>query len=400
MSDNTSNWEWVVGGFYYYKRRDVDFAYRASDEFLDARGLTGLPNDTYTLFYNHTNIHEAAGFGELTYRFSDSFWVTGGLRYGSISVQTITEEGGYQSNYLTAALTGYSGPLAIAPVVAATGEKASASKFAWKGSVSYKPSDDITTYATVSTGFRSPIVNARAGLPSLNDPNDIIIPDGASSDKLINYEVGLKGTWFDGRFTANLAAYLIDWKNIQVQANRVSDSVQFATNIGAARSKGIEFELMMNPADGFTINLNGSFNDSKVTELTAEEAAFSGAVEGARLASPHFQGSALVKYAFDIGDDARGYVSTTVTHVGSFPGLFQYVAGQPGVEQPTYDYTDSFENVNAHIGYERDNWSLIAYAENLFDNHETTYVHPEAFLASRYGTLRPRTVGLRFSIEY
>lgn len=400
VSDNTSNWEWVVGGFYYYKRRDVDFAYRASDEFLDARGLTGLPNDTYTQFYNHTNIHEAAGFGELTYRFSDSFWVTGGLRYGSISVQTITEDGGYQSNYLTAALTGYSGPLAIAPVVAATGEKASASKFAWKGSVSYKPTDDITTYATVSTGFRSPIVNARAGAPSLNDPNDIIIPDGASSDKLINYEVGLKGTWFDGRFTANLAAYIIDWKNIQVQANRVSDSVQFATNIGAARSKGIEFELMMNPADGFTINLNGSFNDSKVTELTAEEAAFSGAVEGARLASPHFQGSALVKYAFDIGDDARGYVSTTVTHVGSFPGLFQYVAGQPGVEQPTYDYTDSFENVNAHIGYERDNWSLIAYAENLFDNHETTYVHPEAFIASRYGTLRPRTVGLRFSIEY
>ena len=400
VSDNTSNWEWVVGGFYYYKRRDVDFAYRASDEFLDARGLTGLPSDTYTQYYNHTNIHEAAGFGELTYRFSDSFWITGGLRYGSISVQTITEDGGYQSNYLTAALTGYSGPLAIAPVVAATGEKASASKFAWKGSVSYKPTDDITTYATVSTGFRSPIVNARAGVPSLNDPNDIVIPDGASSDKLINYEVGLKGTWFDGRFTANLAAYIIDWKNIQVQANRVSDSVQFATNIGAARSKGIEFELMMNPADGFTINLNGSFNDSKVTELTAEEAAFSGAVEGARLASPHFQGSALVKYAFDIGDDARGYVSTTITHVGSFPGLFQYVAGQPGVEQPTYDYTDSFENVNAHIGYERDNWSLIAYVENLFDNHETTYVHPEAFIASRYGTLRPRTVGLRFSIEY
>lgn len=400
VSDNTSNWEWVVGGFYYYKRRDVDFAYRASDDFLDARGLTGLPNDTYTLFYNHTNIHEAAGFGELTYRFSDKLWVTGGLRYGSISVQTITEDGGYQSNYLVAALTGYSGPLTVTPVVAATGEKASASKFAYKGSISYKPTDDITTYATVSTGFRSPVVNARAGLPSLNDPNDIIIPDGANSDKLINYEIGLKGSWFDGKFTANLAAYIIDWKNIQVQANRVSDSVQFATNIGAARSKGIEFELAMNPVKGLTINLNGSFNDSKVTELTAEEAAFSGAIEGARLASPHFQGSALVKYAFDIGDDARGYASTTITHVGSFPGLFQYVAGQPGVEQPTYDYTDAFENVNVHLGYERENWSVIAYAENLFDNHETTYVHPEAFIASRYGTLRPRTVGLRFSIEY
>ncbi|WP_417461255.1 TonB-dependent receptor [Kordiimonas sp.] len=400
VSDNTSNWEWVIGGFYYYKRRDVDFAYRASDEFLSDRGLTGLPNDTYTQFYNHTNIHELAGFGELTYRFSDKLWVTGGLRYGGTKVQTITEDGGYQSNYLTAALTGYSGPLAVAPVLAAEGEEASASRFAYKGSISYKPADNITTYATISTGFRTPIVNARAGAASLNDPTDIIIPDGASSDKLTNYEVGLKGSWMDGKFTANLAAYIIDWKNIQVQANRVSDSVQFATNIGAARSKGIEFEFFMNPADGLTMSLNGSFNDAKVTDLTPEEAAFSGAVQGARLASPHFQGSALIKYAFDIGDDARGYVSTTITHVGSFPGLFQYVAGQPGVEQPTYDYTESFENVNVHVGYEKDTWSLVAYVQNLFDDHSITYVHPEAFIASRYGTLRPRTIGLRFSYEY
>jgi outer membrane receptor protein involved in Fe transport len=400
VSDNTSKWEWVIGGFYFYKRRDVDFTYRASDEFLQERGLTGLDSDAYQIFFNHTNIHELAGFGELTYRFSDKFWITGGLRYGNIDVQTITEDGGYQSNYLTAALTGYSGPLTVTPVVGSVGEKASAGKFVYKGSVSYKPADNITTYATVSTGFRSPVVNARAGLPSLNDPNDIIIPEGATSDNLTNYEVGLKGVWFDGKLTANLAAYLIDWKNIQVQANRVSDSVQFATNIGGARSKGFEFEVAMYPTDGLSINLNGSFNDAKVTDLTEEEAGFSGAVDGARLASPHFQGSALIKYGFDIGDDARGFVATTITHVGSFPGLFQYVAGQPGVEQPTYGYTDAFENVNVRIGYEKDTWSVIAYAENLFDDRSITYVHPEAFLASRYGTLRPRTVGLRFSYEY
>jgi hypothetical protein len=35
------------------------------------------------------------------------------------------------------------------------------------------------------------------------------------------------------------------------------------------------------------------------------------------------------------------------------------------------------------------------YVENVFDDHSITYIHPEAFLVSRFGTLRPRTVGIR-----
>ncbi|WP_417320163.1 TonB-dependent receptor [Emcibacter sp.] len=401
VSDSGGKIEWVVGGFYFYKRRDVDFSYRASDAFLEARGLTGLDSDTYQSLFNHSNQNELAGFGELTYHVSDKLWVTGGLRYGSNDVQTITEEGGYASNYLAAALTpGYSGPLTITPIEPAVGEKAKASRFSYKASVSYSPTEDITGYATVSTGFRTPVVNAYGGRTSLVDPNDIIIPDGSSSDKLVNYEIGLKGTWLDGKLTANLAAYLIDWNNIQVQANRVSDSVQFVTNIGAAQSKGFEFEIAAVPVEGLTINLVGSLNDSKVTDLTAEEAAISGAVEGARLSSPHFQGSATVTYAFDVNPEWQGYVSGTISHVGSYPGLFQYVPGQPGVESPTYDYTEAFNNMNLSAGMENDRWTLIAYVQNVLDDDSHTYVHPEAFLGSRYGTLRPRTFGVRASFEY
>jgi iron complex outermembrane receptor protein len=50
--------------------------------------------------------------------------------------------------------------------------------------------------------------------------------------------------------TINVAFYLIDWSNIQAQANRVSDSVQFATNIGAARSKGFEARDGGGPGEG------------------------------------------------------------------------------------------------------------------------------------------------------
>src|SRR5690606_35935348 len=101
--------------------------------------------------------------------------------------------------------------------------------------------------------------------------------------ELISYEVGLKGRWLNGRLAANLALYHIDWNDIQVQANRVSDQVQFATNIGGAYSQGLEFEFMAIPATGWTIALNGAINNAEVDTLTPQEAAISGAVMGARL---------------------------------------------------------------------------------------------------------------------
>src|SRR5690606_36991021 len=148
-----------------------------------------------------------------------------------------------------------------------------------------------TTYAAVATGFRPPIVNALAGSVSAIDPTDIVIPYGADSDNLINYEIGLKGRFFNDRLFANLAAYWIDWNDLQVQANRVSDSIQFATNIGEVTSRGLEFELFALPFEGLTVALTGAWNDSKVTALTPLEAAISGAVLDHRLAGPEFSAS-------------------------------------------------------------------------------------------------------------
>ncbi|MFN3522542.1 MAG: TonB-dependent receptor [Phenylobacterium sp.] len=399
-SDPGGDWDWVVGGFYLDRRLDVDYNYRSRPDYLARRGFTGLPDEYYQRQQNHTNSQELAGFGELTYRFSDRLWATAGLRYGGFEAQSFVE-GGYTSNYLAAALNPfYPGPLVITQVAPATGVKAKETGPSWKLSVSYKPSSAVTTYATVSTGFRTPVVNAFAGRASVVDPTDIVIPPGADSDDLTNYEIGLKGRWLDGRLSANLAAYWIDWKNIQVQANRVSDSVQFATNIGKAVSKGLEFEIVALPADGLTLGVNGSFNEAKVTQLSPTEAAISGAVEGARLASPKFQGAAYVNYGFDLTPEARANLSAVVQHVGSFPGLFPNTPGRPGVISPTYAYTEAYTNVNATFAVAFGQVTAAAYVENLFDSRKITYVHPEAFIASRFAVQRPRTVGVRVGYEF
>ncbi|MFZ5719160.1 MAG: TonB-dependent receptor [Pseudomonadota bacterium] len=399
-SDPGGKWDWVIGGFYLDRRLDVDFNYRSRPDYLAFRGFTGLADEYYQRQQNHTNSQELAGFGNLTYRFNDRLWVTGGLRYGGFEAQSFVE-GGYTSNYLLAALTpGFRGPLTITQVAPATGVKAKESGPSWKLSLSYKPSDNVTTYATISTGFRTPVVNAFAGRVSVVNPNDIVIPPGADSDDLTNYEIGLKGRWFGGRLSANLAAYWIDWENIQVQANRVSDSVQFATNIGKAVSRGLEFEVVALPAEGLTVGVNGAFNEAEVTKLSPTEAAISGAGEGVRLASPRFQGAAYFNYGFDLTPEARANLSAVVQRVGKYPGLFPYIPGRPGVLQPTYDYTEAYTNVNATFAVAYERLTAAVYVENLFDSRKVTYVHPEAFIASRYAEQRPRTIGVRLGYDF
>lgn len=398
-SDPGGKFDWVIGGFFLDRRHDVDYFYRSSPAFLAARGITGLPDEYYQRQYNHALSHETAGFGELTYRITDRVWLTGGLRYGGLDSQVYVE-GGYNSNYLGAALTpGFSGPLAVVPIAAATGVKAKERRPSYKVSASFQPVPEVTTYATVSTGFRAPVVNGFAGRPSLVDPNDLVIPNGAETDKIQNYEIGAKSTWFNGRLNSNLAAYLIDWSDIQVQANRVSDSVQFATNIGEARSKGFEFEITALPLQGLQIGLSGSFNQAHVTKLTPQEAAISGALPDARLAAPKFQGAAYLNYGFDVTAGARGFFSAAFQHVDSFPSSFPRVPGAPARVLPTYGYTDSYNNVNLTLGAMLGKLTLTTYVENLFNDDSVTYIHPEAFLASRFGTMRPRTIGLRINYD-
>jgi outer membrane receptor protein involved in Fe transport len=396
-SDPGGKLDWVVGVFYFDRTTQLENRFRSSAAFLASRNITGglgTAGDSIGAQVLRLKTHELAGFGELTYHFSDRFWATGGIRYGRTDSQ-LANLGGFNSNYITKGLLGQSGPLTIVTIPAALQPKIVGKSPSFKGSLSYRLSDDVTTYALVSTGYRAPVYNASAGRVSLIDPNDLTIPTGARSDKLINYEAGLKGRFFDGKLVGNFALYWIDWKDIQVQANRVSDSAQFATNIGSARSRGLEFELAANPVRNLSFGASGSLGDTKITQLSAAEAAISGAVLGGRLSAPKFQGSLFMRAGFDLSDRTSGYFNLTVQHVGSFPNQFPNTPGRPAVRAPTFGNTDSYENVNLSAGLNSGKISATFYVENLLNDNSITYIHPEGFLDARFGTLRPRTIGIR-----
>jgi iron complex outermembrane recepter protein len=400
VSNTAGPLEWVLGGFYLHRDSNLWGVDQSSPAYLAAHGMTGLPADaTFSSFPTDTRQFELAGFGDLTYHFNGKLSVTGGVRYGRYG-GTVDNFAGFNSVYFYNAAYGIPGPVSVTPRPMTTFHYPTASKASWKGSVTYEPTRNLTQYLTVSTGYRTPVYNAQAGSVSLLKPSDLIIPTGAGSDNLTNYELGLKGRWLEGRVTANLAAYWIDWRNIQVQANRPSDQIQFATNVGRAVSKGLEAEITVTPLQGLELGLNGSLNNAKVTELSAEEAVISGAVKGARLASPHVQGSLFGSYNYRFGGSVAGFSSFQVEHVGSFPNGFPNLPGTPGLPNPLYGKTDTYTDVNLQSGFGVGKLTTTFYVENLTNTWAVVYIHPEAFVDSRYSIVHPRTVGVRLGYQF
>lgn len=400
VSQPGEKFDWVVGAFYLDRDLDLVGKQQSSPAFLAARGITGLPADaTFNSFGSDTNTYELAGFGELAYHFTDQLTLTGGLRYGKYG-GTLDTDAGYNSAYFAYALGGVRAPLPLVPVAATSSRFKSAERTSWKASLSYEPTRDLTTYVTVSTGYRTPVYNARAGSVSIVNPSDLVIPAGAGSDDLTNYEIGLKARWLDGMLTSNLAAYYIDWRNIQVQANRPSDSVQFSTNVGRATSQGLEAELTLTPVRGLTFGLNAALNEAEVKELTPQEATISGAEKGSRLASPRVQGSFFGSYNYKFGETVTGFSSFQVAHVGSFPNGFPNTPGRAGVRNPLYGKTDDYTYVNLQTGVGIDKVTATLYVENVGNSDAVVYIHPESFVDSRYTILRPRTYGVRVDYQF
>ncbi|WP_293352813.1 TonB-dependent receptor [Phenylobacterium sp.] len=71
-----------------------------------------------------------------------------------------------------------------------------------------------------------------------------------------------------------------------------------------------------------------------------------------------------------------------------------------GVISPTYAYTQAYTNVNATFAVAFGQATVAAYVENLFNSRKITYVHPEAFIASRFAEQRPRTFGVRVGYDF
>ena len=136
--------------------------------------------------------------------------------------------------------------------------------------MSYKPTDDVMVYGSISHGFKSGgfnldataanLINSSAVLGSLGTATPVapVYADPSfNSEKVDAYELGLKATV--GRVNANIALFQMDMSDFQVLE---FTGVQFTTfNVAGARARGFEVEVFGRISD--TLSINGSVTHTK-----------------------------------------------------------------------------------------------------------------------------------------
>jgi outer membrane receptor protein involved in Fe transport len=133
-----------------------------------------------------------------------------------------------------------------------TGLASTADEFNLTGDISleWRPDDRLMSYILVSRGARPGSLNtsAASALPTLTPSfaNFIRARTRFETERLTNYEIGLKTTTVDERIDLRLAAFYMDRKDAQLEAFLFDpDAFQFVSyldNADEASNYGIEFE--------------------------------------------------------------------------------------------------------------------------------------------------------------
>jgi len=91
------------------------------------------------------------------------------------------------------------------------------------------------------------------------------------SQKVTNFEAGLKGQWLDRRLTVNLNAFLAKYTNYQIQTIETTAANQapviriFA--IGKVETRGVEFETRFRVSENLNLAIAGAWMDAKIKDF-------------------------------------------------------------------------------------------------------------------------------------
>ena len=353
--------EWLVGAFYTDENSKQNQA--ASAQFLDYTSIPGL--DPLAVIGLPSTYKEYAGFGDLTYKFSPTFDITGGVRWAH-NKQTFSE---ITSGALTGALD--------------IPGKSSEDVFTYSVSPRFHLNEDTMLYARVASGYQP-------GGPNIAVPG---VPLSVGASKLVNYEAGLKTMFDDHRVLVDVAVYDIEWDKIQITAQ--ANGVGYLANGGTARSRGVEFTTLWMPVAGLRFGLNGAYTDAIITE---DVPSLSG-VNGDRLPSiPKWAWSATADYSFPVSATWSGRVGGGIRYVGS---SFSQLESSP-LSLPQ----DSYTAIDLNGDVSNDRWTFRLFVKNLTDKR--VYTNLTALTNAGTGQidhvnavpLEPRTVGVGFDYKF
>lgn len=263
--------------------------------------------------------------------------------------------------------------------------QATFTQFQPKGTLRWKPSEDIQVYATVAQGFRSggfnapgTEVNPFTGAPVANS---IYRKEIATS-----YEIGAKALLFDNLLTLNGAAFFTKAKDLQAFNFNGSVNAQVVTNIDRVDISGIELEWTLRPATGLKAFGSVGYTDAKIKAYAANPAAIGNQVPY----TTKLTISSGLEYVAPVSDTGNVVLRADWQRRGKT----YFHEGGTFVGVPV---RDPINFVNGRIAFEHDrSWTIAGWVKNLLN--EKYY---EEVVAPDYNYQgRPRTYGIEFTAKF
>lgn len=227
------------------------------------------------------------------------------------------------------------------------------SAFTPKVALNYAISDALTAYGTVSTGFKSGGYQGVA-------PTAVAASTPFDEENVINYEIGMKGTFFDETLRVSAAAFRMDYEDLQVLVLTVQESglpgPQLTANAGEAQIQGVELEAQWLLGSYLQFLGTYAYLDTEYTQLDNNLAEFEG--NALRNAPEHaYSLSAIFDYPV-----ATGAVNARADYVYK-DDAFQDIPNLIEGAMPAYDV------LNLRLAYAPADyrWEVAAWIKNALD---------------------------------
>lgn len=253
-------------------------------------------------------------------------------------------------------------------------------------SINYQADDQTLLYASVTRGFKSGVIN-------VGSKNDVINPEYAWG-----YEAGIKTSGLDGRVAGSLAAFYIDYSDLQVGFVG-ADSVVTTVNAASARNYGLELEVRTKPVANWNFDLFATYLNAKYKDFVTGDYRQGFKLvnlAGNRLSNaPEFSFRASTDYTIPIGDASIN--------------LRADVNWQDRVFFTEFNNADAtqaaFTTINAGVKYTSANgmWTVDAWGRNLANKFiiSNNIITAPLYSSIRVGSLAPpRTYGVTLGMNF
>jgi iron complex outermembrane receptor protein len=356
---------WLLGAYYLRSEGGPTFSGQVTND-----PISGTNYTTDQVFAPGKTL---AAFGQITYPITDSFRLTGGLRYSrdkqGSSFQIINPDINYDS-----------GVIAFEQTQPST---------TYKAGFEYDLAARSMLYGHVATGFK------QGGLSPSVPPNKF------DPEKLTSYEIGAKNRFLDNTLQLNVAAFYYDYNNYQLSSFDVLElgSTGVFTNFpvvhnaktGKVAGGELELDWLVTPSDN--LKAAATVLDAKYGEIVLPNNPFvnQGPYElkdKTMANSPKFTATLSYEHTWNLpaGSLSAGFNARYSGAYYATPELYM-----PGARQGSYTRS------GAQVRYAApaDRWSISLWGNNLEDKAQTTYVFP----AYRRFVTAPGTFGLTAEVR-